>query len=661
MSSRQAFYRVVLLVVFGVVLLGSLAYLLVLALGGAELLKVALPGTRSALAVHDPRLWLVAAAAAGFLVLVGWALAERRLLSLAGAVDSEREARAAAEAAQGRLRESESLRARLERERDEERAQLARVLRGWRRERDWNRELREQIARMQCEHGVLAPHDDVRKMVLELTMSLVEAEKGILFSERETPEGKLKLVCSLGFDNDPQESEVAQRFATEVIARDSTIREDNEARVDAEKRTAADEEVRNLLAIPIYLSDDFAGVIVCVNREGGFETLDDEVLLAVGDHAGAVLQNSRLHGDLRNAYLSTIRVLANAIELKDPELRGHSDAVSEYVLAVADRLQFEPHRREALIFSSLLHDVGKLGISERILLKPAALTDEERTVIQLHPRIGYQLVRQVPALLSIAPAVLHHHERFDGEGYPGRLRGETIPLEARIIAIADAFSAMTSERPYSRACTPAEACAELERCAGGQFDPAVVRLFVEEVRRRPPQELAATRLPPDPEIELHRADGEFVLGTRSFGITDSLTLLYSHRHFHETARAHAQRAAMQAHPFVVVVAQLLDLAEINRSRGFGEGDATLQTVAAIFQRAAADCHGVAFRASGRRIALLGPGDQAAADRIAAALLQQLDTGPHIRIGATAWRPGENSEQVIERALRAAKTPTPTIS
>jgi len=266
-------------------------------------------------------------------------------------------------------------------------------------------------------------------------------------------------------------------------------------------------------------------------REDGFETLDDDVLLAVGDHAGAVLQNSRLHGDLRNAYLSTIRVLTNAVELKDPELRGHSDAVSEYVLAVADRLEFEPKRREELIFASLLHDVGKLGISERILLKPGGLTDEERSVIQLHPRIGYQLVRQVPALQGIAPAVLHHHERFDGDGYPGRLRGETIPLEARIIAVADAFSAMTTNRPYSRARAPAEACAELERCAGTQFDPGVVGLFVEEVRRRPPKTLDATPLPADPELDSQRRGGELVLGASAFGITDSLTLLYSHRHF----------------------------------------------------------------------------------------------------------------------------------
>src|SRR5947209_14762189 len=107
----------------------------------------------------------------------------------------------------------------------------------------------------------------------------------------------------------------------------------------------------------------------------------------------------------------------------------------------ADRLGFEPSRREQLLFAALLHDVGKIGISERILLKPARLTDEEYAVMQLHPRIGYHLIRQIPALEPVAPAVLHHHERYDGNGYPAHLRGEVIPIEARIIAVADAFSA----------------------------------------------------------------------------------------------------------------------------------------------------------------------------------------------------------------------------
>jgi diguanylate cyclase (GGDEF)-like protein len=486
-------------------------------------------------------------------------------------------------------------------------------------------------------------------------MSLVEAEKGILLSGHETSKDGMAVVCARGFDNDPQQSAVAQRFATEVIERDTTIREDDTDRVDADKRGPADEEVENLLAIPMYLADEFLGVIICANRDGGFADFDDDVLVAVGDHAGAVLQNSRLHGDLRGSYLSTIRVLAHAIELKDPELRGHSDAVSQYVTAVADRLELDPERREALIFASLLHDVGKLGISERILLKPAALTDEERSVIQLHPRIGYQLVRHVPALQNIAPAVLHHHERFDGDGYPGRLKGEAIPLEARIIAIADSFSAMTSTRPYSRAKTPEDACTELERCAGEQFDPEIVGLFVEEVRRSPPEDIASSSQPADPELEVHRDEGEFVLGGRSFGITDSLTLLYSHRHFHETAHAQAQRAALQNRPFAVVVAALAELEQINRRHGFADGDEALQAVAAHIQRTAASCQGLAFRASGRRLALIAPGvDQDGADAIAQTLLAELVSGPKLDLGASAWVPGEDGEQVIERAWRAAR-------
>lgn len=661
MNGRHNLYRHTLIACLAAVLLGSIVYLLVLALGGADLVKTSLGRPGVILSAHDARPWLIVATVAGVLLALGYALVERRLGALSAIERSEREARAAAETAQQRVREAEAERDRLQRERDEERAQRERIERARDQASDWNRKLGAQVARMQHERGALGRHD-VREMVLELTMQLAEAEKGILLSERHTSTGKLRVICSLGFENDPEECAIAQRFATEVIERDAPIREDDGARVDADKRTPADAEVQNLLAIPVYVSDDFAGVIVCANRQGGFRSLEDDVLLAVGNHAGAVLQNARLHGDLRSAYLSTIRVLANAIELKDPELRGHSDAVSEYVLAVADRMEFEPRRREQLIFASLLHDVGKLGISERILLKPARLTEEERSVINLHPRIGYQLVRQVPALQSIAPAVLHHHERYDGNGYPGQLSGETIPLEARIIAVADTFSAITTDRPYSPARTPENACQELERCAGSQFDPEVVRLFVEEVRRRPPQVDEDAR-PSDPELDVHRFDGEFVLGARAFAITDSLTLLYSHRHFHETARAEAHRAAVQDRPFAIVMAELVDLAAINRERGFAAGDELLQSLAATFQRTAARWQGHAFRASGRRLAILVSGaDQGTADEIAAGLLHELDSGsPEVSLGATTWRHGEDGEQVIARASRLAGRTTAAAS
>jgi diguanylate cyclase (GGDEF)-like protein len=656
MNGRHNLYRRMLLAALAAALLGSIVYLLVLVAGGADLLQ----GHRQSVTVYHPEPWLIVALAAGALMTVAWVLADRSLSMISRLARSERAAREAAEELRARLRVTEEERARLETERDEERAARENMAAARDETRDWNQKLRAQVARMQRERGALGRHD-VREMVLELTMQLAEAEKGVLLSDRETTSGKLRVVCALGFENDPQDSALAQRFASEVIERDTTVREDGGVHMDSARRTAADEEVQNLLAIPVYVTEDFAGVIVCANRKGGFDHLEDDVLLAIGDHAGAVLQNARLHGDLRSAYLSTIRVLADAIELKDPELRGHSDAVSEYVMAVADRLQFEPRRREELIFASLLHDVGKLGISERILLKPARLTDEEFNVMKLHPRIGYQLVRQVPALQTIAPAVLHHHERFDGQGYPGQLSGEMIPLEARIIAVADTFSAMTSDRPYSRARTTEEACAELERCAGGQFDPEVVRLFVEEVRRRPPEALEPdTAAPePDPELSVHRADGDFVLGARAFAVTDSLTLLYSHRHFHESARAEAHRASLQDRPFAIVVAELVNLGEINREGGFAAGDEVLQSVAGGVQRIAARWRGHGFRPSGRRFAVLVSGaDQSAAEEIARSLAHELEPGPaEVVVGAAAWRAGEDGEQVIARAFSATARPT----
>jgi putative nucleotidyltransferase with HDIG domain len=185
--------------------------------------------------------------------------------------------------------------------------------------------------------------------------------------------------------------------------------------------------------------------------------------------------------DTRGEPFASVELLTEAIEAKDPYLRGHSDEVSGYVAALAERLGLEAARREQLVLGSLLHDVGKLAIRAGILLKPGALTPEERAIVEEHPSIGSRIVEQLKELRGVAPAILHHHERWDGAGYPDRLRGPQIPLEARIIAVADSFSAMTTDRPYRRRLSAAEARAELRRCAGTQFDPAVVRVFCSEM------------------------------------------------------------------------------------------------------------------------------------------------------------------------------------
>src|SRR3954468_5798164 len=523
-------------------------------------------------------------------------------------------------------------------------------------ERAWNRELRNQVVEMHKQRGLLGDTHDIRALVLHIAVTLLEAEKGILMSRKDADgDGDLDVVCAEGFENDPRDSALAQRFAGRVMGHDRTIREDGHE-ADSETSTAADREIDNLVAIPVYVQDDFHGIVVCANKEGGFHEYDDEVLLALGDHAGAVLENGRMRGDLRSAYVSTVRLLAEAIEAKDPFLRGHSDQVSEYVAAVADKMGVERKRREELVFGSLLHDVGKIGISERILLKPEKLTEEEYGVVKLHPRIGYRLVDRVDALRPIAPAILHHHERWDGAGYPDGLAGEDIPLEARIVAVADSFSAMTAERPYRKRMSLDQACAELERCAGTQFDPEVVRIFVDEVRCRPaprdqhPLEEALR----DPQIEEHRTDDEPLLGYGPLAVTDNLPLLYTHRYFHEIA----ERAASGAEPFAVVLAELTDVTQLNHIEGYAAGDEAIRVAGRAVARIAVRCGGTACRYSGRRFGLIVPGaDAAAAERIAAELAEDLIGGPRAAVGAAASQEGDRGYDVVARA-RLALSPAP---
>jgi len=529
-----------------------------------------------------------------------------------------------------------------------ERARLA--------ERHWSQELRSQVIRLHHERGSLSDPHDIPALVLKTALSLLDADKGLLLSRGESEE-RLSVVRHFGFDHDPEESALARSFAERVISRDETVRENDESALDAASRTPADDEIDNLVAIPIYLRDEFGGAVIAANKDGGFDEYDDDVLLALGDHAGSVLDNARLRGELRSAYLATVQMLGDAITAKDPFLGGHSREVSGYVASVAQRLGIEPSRREELIFGSLLHDIGKIGISERILLKPARLTPEERAIIELHPRIGYRLVSKIPALEPIAAGVLHHHERFDGAGYPARLRGEQIPLEARIICVADSFSAMTQDRPYRPRMALEDACSELERCAGSQFDPEVVRVFVEEVRKGPPPWLDGDGGPlaealADTELTLHRAEGEPLLGSGTMAIIDNLTLLYSHRYLHEAAAAEAQRSEVQGQPFSILLLALGGLREINERDGHAAGDAAIQDAARSVQRAASRCAGTACRHSGDRLALIVPGaDRASAERCAHEMLADWPSPLTARIAISTWSAGDRGSDVIERARR----------
>ncbi|MGW9399043.1 HD-GYP domain-containing protein [Streptomyces sp. NPDC055642] len=185
----------------------------------------------------------------------------------------------------------------------------------------------------------------------------------------------------------------------------------------------------------------------------------------------------------RAAHRATIRALVQAVDIKDGYTRGHSERVGRASMMIARELGLDDARVEVLRFAGILHDVGKLGVPTRLLTKDGPLTPEERRVIELHPEYGHEMVRGISFLGEARAAVLHHHERLDGSGYPYGLAGGQIPESARVVAVADAFDAMTSTRSYSRARPVPVALEELRRCAGTHFDPRMVGALVRAIGR----------------------------------------------------------------------------------------------------------------------------------------------------------------------------------
>lgn len=192
-------------------------------------------------------------------------------------------------------------------------------------------------------------------------------------------------------------------------------------------------------------------------------------------------QTFRVYEDLSTAYLETVRSLIAAVEAKDPYTRGHSERVAWYARAVAEQLELKPEDLRTLEWAALLHDVGKVAYDAAVLGKPGRLTPEEYASIQEHPVIAVSIVREIDFLRDAEPLIASHHERLDGRGYPAGLAEHQIPLGARILAVADAFDAMTSTRPYRQALSYEDAVTELKACAGTQLDRECVDALIERV------------------------------------------------------------------------------------------------------------------------------------------------------------------------------------
>ncbi|HEX6972472.1 MAG TPA: HD-GYP domain-containing protein [Limnochordia bacterium] len=194
---------------------------------------------------------------------------------------------------------------------------------------------------------------------------------------------------------------------------------------------------------------------------------------------------------LRDAHLETIRALASALDAKDPNTRGHSERVARWAVAIARSMHLSDADIEIIEHAGVLHDIGKIAIKDAVLHKAGRLTEEERRLVEAHPAVGASIIQRIPCLRGAVALIRHHHERYDGTGYPEGLSGKSIPLGARILAVADAFDAMSMDRSYHRGLTFEEAISELWEGRGSQFDPEIVEIFVTHVLGAEPRSLGA--------------------------------------------------------------------------------------------------------------------------------------------------------------------------
>ncbi len=371
--------------------------------------------------------------------------------------------------------------------------------------RDRERQERERAdglaAALRDVHQVIS-HGDLYALILQVCLRLTGATRG-LYITAGTHGCTRRVRAAVGIEGYPQSppsswlDAICQRLAGQD---NPLIRNRSGDHDDLPLSTPTSESFQNFLAAPVLLLRDLHGVIVVADKPGEFDGDDAQTLLHVGSQAAVAAENIQLRQKLQNAYLATVSVLADAIEAKDPYTQGHCEMVSRYAGRIGRRLALDARQMTIVRYAALLHDIGKIGVSDGILNKPGPLLPAERDLVRSHVRLGHDLILHVPALAPVADAVLHHHEWYDGTGYPDGLRGAEIPVAARIVCVVDSYGAMISRRSYKEAYGGPYARAELSRCAGTQFDPEIVDNFLAALDEIDTEDFDGDR--EDDEIEL---------------------------------------------------------------------------------------------------------------------------------------------------------------
>lgn len=324
---------------------------------------------------------------------------------------------------------------------------------------------------------------EIRKRAIEAATELVNSEAGsLLFLDEETDE--LYFDVAIGEKGEKVKTirlKKGQGIAGWVAEHDAPVII-NDAGNDPRFFKGADEKsgftTKNMVCVPVKTKNKLIGVLQAINKKQAvFDNDDLAVLTSLSNQVAIAIENARLYDELRETFYATIHALAETIEKRDPYTAGHTKRVMNYSLAIGRMIGLSKKEIEDLKLSAILHDIGKIGIRDDVLLKNDKLTSDEFKKIMMHTVYGAEILNHIRQLKSVVPGVKYHHEKYDGSGYPDGLKGSDVPIIARIIAVADTFDAMTTDRPYRKGLSFDTAFEELKKHAGTQFDPEVVNAF----------------------------------------------------------------------------------------------------------------------------------------------------------------------------------------
>lgn len=236
--------------------------------------------------------------------------------------------------------------------------------------------------------------------------------------------------------------------------------------------------ISSLICSPLKIKDRAIGTInISSENLVNYAAEHLKLLNTLASQAASAIENARLYEELRETFFAVVYALAETIEKRDPYTGGHTKRVTDYSLAIGEEIGLKEDEMTSLRLAATLHDIGKIGVKDSVLLKEGKLTDEEFEAIKMHSLYGEQILRYVHQMKDVIPGVKHHHEKYNGRGYPDNLKGEEINITARIIGVADTFDAMTTDRPYRKGLSLEAAFEELRKCSGTQFDPHIVNAF----------------------------------------------------------------------------------------------------------------------------------------------------------------------------------------